>query len=73
MSRKMLIVAVVVAVLLVTFVVPAMAAPPEAHDGVAVQTEVWSAPSTSPSVLPLPIRLDGDCEGGGTSGCPNPG
>ncbi len=73
MSRKMLIVAVVVAVLLATLVVPAMAASPEAQDAASVRTEAWSVLRASPSIVPLPIWLNGDCEVGNPSGCPNPG
>ncbi len=73
MSRKILIVVVVVAVLVATLVVPAMAASPEAQDAASVRTEGWSVLRASSSVAPPPIWLDGDCEGGNTSGCPNPG
>lgn len=73
MSRKMLIIGAGIVLLLATLVAPAVTVSPEVDDAVSVEVEVWSTLSASPSVVVLPIRLDGDCEGGGSGGCPNVG
>jgi hypothetical protein len=77
MSRKVSIVAVVVVLVLATTVAPAMAAQPGAQPAVQgaapVQTDAGSVFGASSSVELLPIGLNGDCEGGGSGGCPNPG
>ena len=80
MSRKVLIVAIVVAVMLVALVAPAAAVPLEAADTVSMPTVVrseFSSGSPVPVVFlgrvapPLPIHTNG---GGGCSGagsCPS--
>jgi hypothetical protein len=73
MSRKVSVVAAVVVLVLATIAVPAMAAEPGAQDGTPAGTDAGPVFGTSSPVAPMPFRLNGDCEGGGASGCPNPG
>ena len=78
MSRKVLIVAVVLGLLVATLAAPAMAAPLEADNVVPAQREAPASFNGSRSVSPLPTGLttraviwpNGDCETGGGSGCP---
>jgi hypothetical protein len=70
MSRRVLIVAVVVAVVLATLIAPAAAIPLDARAAASVPTEVWSGLSGSSLVSPLPIQLTGDGGCGGAGGCP---
>jgi hypothetical protein len=78
MSRKVLIVAVVLGLLVATLATPAMAAPLKADDVVPVQREAPIGFSGGRSVLPLPPGLtaragiwpNGGCETGGGGGCP---
>jgi hypothetical protein len=81
MSRKVLIVAVVLGLLVATLATPAMAAPLKAHDVASTQTKAWASFGGGHTVLLLPpgltatafgagIRLNGGCETGGAGGCP---
>ncbi len=70
MSRKVLIVAVVVVVLLATIVAPAVANPLEAGDAASVPAEAWSGFSGGSLVYPLPSQLAGGGCGGGAGDCP---
>jgi hypothetical protein len=70
MPRRVLIAAVVVAVLLATLVAPAAATPLEAGDAASVQAEAWSGLGGSSHVLPLPIQLAGEGGCGGAGSCP---
>jgi hypothetical protein len=72
MSRRVLIVAVVVAVMLATLVAPAVAVPLEAGDTVPVSTTVQSGFSDGSWVAPRPpihINGGGGCSGAGS--CPS--
>jgi len=78
MSRKVLIVAVVLALLVATLAAPATASPLEADDVVPAQGEAPVSFSRSHSVMPLfpgltaraVIWPNGGCETGGGVGCP---
>ena len=77
MSRKVLIVAVVLGLLVATLAAPAMAAPLKADGAASAQTEAWAGLGGSRSVLPPPGREaehgiwpNGGCETGGAGGCP---
>ncbi len=68
MSRKVLIVAAVVAMLLATSVAPALAAPFETETAFPVDARPGagsSLPVWSPGIQP-----QGGCENGGAGGCP---
>jgi hypothetical protein len=69
MSRKVLIIAAVVALLVATLAVPAMDSAFEAEDAAPAQTETGPEPSAHPSVSPPRIQVDGGCEGGNGGGC----
>ena len=58
MSRKVLIVAVVLGLLVATLAAPAMAAPPTADNVVLVQKEALASFSGNRSVSPLPPGLE---------------
>ena len=70
MSRRVLIVAVVVAVLLATMVAPAAANRLEVGDAGSVPAEVWQGLSGGSLVYPLPIQLAGGGGCGGAGDCP---
>ena len=70
MSRKALIIAAVVVVLVATLVAPAVAAQLNEGDVVPVRSEGWLEPGASSPGLRVPIQLAGDCEGGAGGGCP---
>jgi len=78
MSRKVLIVAVVLGLLAATLATPAMAAPSKADDVVTAEREARVDVSGSRLVLPLAPGLtaraviwpNGGCESGGGGGCP---
>jgi len=77
MSRKVLIVAVVLGLLVTTLAAPAMAAPPKAHNVASTQTETWAGTGGSPSVSQsagsearIGIWPSGGCETGSAGGCP---
>ncbi|MEJ2735377.1 MAG: hypothetical protein P8189_17740 [Anaerolineae bacterium] len=70
MSRNMLIVVSVVAVLWAMLIAPPTTAPLNVDGAAGVQTESWFGPGGSPSLaLPI-IQPNGGCEGGGAGGCP---
>jgi len=78
MSRKVLIVAVVLGLLVTTLAAQAMAAPLGADDVVTFQAEALVSLRGSGSVSPLPPALTaraviwpyGGCETGSAGGCP---
>lgn len=70
MSRKVLIIATVVALMVATLAVPALGASLEAEDVAPAQAETGPAPSASSPVWPLDMQADGGCEGGSGGGCP---
>jgi hypothetical protein len=70
MSRKVLIIATVVALLVATLAIPAAGAAFEAENTAPARTEAGPGLSVSPSVRPLRIQADGGCEGGCGGGCP---
>ncbi len=70
MSRKVLIVAVVLAVLLPTLAVPAAATSLQALDATSWQTGAWSGLDGRVLVLPSPIQLTGEGDCGGAGSCP---
>jgi len=78
MSRKVLIVAVVLGLLVMALAAPAMAAPLDADNVVPAQSEAVVSFNGSRPVSPLPIGLavraviwpNGGCETGGGGGCP---
>ena len=78
MSRKVLIVAVVLGLLVTTLAAPAMAAPLEADNVVLAQREAPASFNGGRSVSLLPTGLtaraviwpNGGCETGGGGGCP---
>ena len=69
MSRRVLIIAVVVAVLLSTMVAPAAANPLKVGDAVSVSAEVWHSLSGGSPVFPPPIQLAGGGGCGGSGNC----
>ena len=70
MSRRVLIVAMVVAVVLATVVAPAAANPLEVGDAVSLPAEVWSGLSGGSPVYPPLIQLAGGGGCGGAGDCP---
>jgi hypothetical protein len=70
MSRKALIVAVAVALLLATWVAPVMGAPDDAQDVALDRVQGWSMPADDALILAPPIQLNGGSECGGGGGCP---
>jgi FlaG/FlaF family flagellin (archaellin) len=70
MSRRVLIITVVVAALLATLVAPAAATSLEAGDAASVQTEASSGLGGRSLVLPLPIQPAGEGGCGGAGSCP---
>jgi hypothetical protein len=70
MSRKMVLVAIVVAVLLAALVVPAAANPLEAVQPASAMAEAWSGFSGRLPVLPLRLQLTGGGSCGGAGSCP---
>ena len=78
MSRKVLIAAVVLGLLVATLAAPAMASPLEADDAVPAQGEAPVGFSGGRSVLPMFLGLtaraviwpNGGCETGSAGGCP---
>ncbi|MGD8516592.1 MAG: hypothetical protein PVG54_06450 [Anaerolineae bacterium] len=70
MSRRTLIMAIVVAVMLAALVAPAAAIPIEAGDAASVMAEVWSRLDGQSLVLPLPLQLSGGGGCGGAGSCP---
>ena len=73
MSRKMLVVVALCCLLVSTFVAPGVAAAPEADDAVPLLAEISVGPDGHPETGLQPIQPNGDCEGGGSGGCPVPG
>ena len=69
MSRNVLIVAVVVAVLLATVAAPAIGAAPKVEDAAPVQTESWSQITDSPDAWLARANPRGGCQSGGGGGC----
>ncbi len=72
MSHKVLIVAGLALVLLVTFAAPALAALPGTGHAAPAQMATRLALGDSSSIFPLGGQLDGDCEIPGACGCPPP-
>ena len=70
MSRKMLIIAVVVAVLLATLVAPVAAMPLQVGETASVPAEGWSGLGGGSLVLPLPFQPNGGGGCGGAGSCP---
>lgn len=73
MAHRILVLSLVMALLLVTVVAPAAAAPRQARQALAPGMSVWSVQTGSLQVgLPGGLRPNGGCEDGAASGCPNP-
>ena len=70
MSRKVFIVAVVVAVLLSMLVAPASATPLEVGEDASLQGGSWLGFDVGSLALPLPVQLAGDGSCGGAGSCP---
>ncbi len=70
MSRKVLIIATVVALLVATLAVPTMGSTFEAANAAPAQTGTGPGPSASPPVWPSNIQADGGSESGGGGGSP---
>lgn len=69
MSRKFLIIAVVVAVLLATLAAPAMGATPKVRNATPAQTEAWYQTTDSPDTLLVRAKPRGGSQSGGGGGC----
>ena len=70
MSHRKFLVAVVVVLLLATFVTPALAESPAASPASLVQPTTWSAPVKGFIVFPPGIvQPNGGCEDGGNGSC----
>jgi hypothetical protein len=69
MSRKVFIVAVVVAVLLATVAAPAIGTASNVDDAAPVQTETWSQFTDSPDAWLVRVKPRGGCQSGGGGGC----
>lgn len=70
MSRRVLIVAVVVATILASLIVPSAARPLEISDGAESLAVAWTWLSRSSPATPLPILPDGDGGCVGAGACP---
>jgi len=70
MSRKALLFAAVVVVLVATFAAPVATTPLNGQVVVPGRLGGWLETGVGSPAMPVPIMLAGDCEGGAGGGCP---